>query len=958
LFLSIDQDGNGRVSRQEFVASRRFVKDVVMEFFARDANLDGKLSNVEVTTYDRGSNEAMGHLLIPLFDLDHDRALSLEEFQRTPLANPILDWSQPRNDRNHDEKLTWSEFWSDQNDIVGMDLSRSMFGRFDRDSDGALTAKDTTGVAGKVAFEPEIAGHFLQWNGLRPAAVRQVRAVAAARIRPAPIAMMRGVVAINQAPAQAASEITANLNTSEEFERFLDRAEQLVTAGRPDLAPVLWQRVLDNGLGVLAPQANGVSETRLHSFKSYRPLHEEAVRRIVAAGPEALRQYRLTADAEARALLAHVAPEERETALAEVLRRFFLSSVGDDAAFELGCRRLERREYAGATQCFDRIKQYPDTDIPRSEIDIRLAVALSRLGSVSEASKFLEEESGIDPNLATVLKADFVSLGEQPVAVSEGSDGWRMMYGNSSRTGVPSAVTGFNWRAPLAEQWEYQPEFEMKAPPSVPTDGSRTAQAVINGRRVAILIDANNRVVRSTPTTADGGTITREELAARWNETHWRPVGGMLISGNRILIKSQQRIICCDAASGKVVWMGRKTAFPFDPETQEMLSLEAAGYRLADDSQSRPRSTTEVVLFADRIAQEMTVAGDLVLNLEGALDYGSKKAVPENQNDAIQQLFGGGGGARKPRLNWLTAYDATTGKLRWSITAADVAESGGCFLAAPLPVGERLVVPIGDDSHIDLAMLDRLTGSTVWKVTLCDRMAGGDAQAPVGISEADGTLYVSTGAGAVFALDSAAGDVKWVVSYPRRLSKQAINAQVPFQMMRGGNAPSPAVNQAEFRENLAISLPNLVVFLATDFDYLFALDPRNGALKWEAPLAPFRGAEKTDYCVGVREGRLFLAGAGVVRRYELSSGRIEWEHELLGSCGRGLATATGLYFPERYQIRRFDPDTGEDLGVTDVLTPKQEPLGNLFSEGGRLFAVGAARISRIASPEADAGGGS
>ena len=58
----------------------------------------------------------------------------------------------------------------------------------------------------------------------------------------------------------------------------------------------------------------------------------------------------MRADGEARAILANRGEADRAELLAEVVRRFFLSSIGDDAAFELACIKLDRYEFAGASR--------------------------------------------------------------------------------------------------------------------------------------------------------------------------------------------------------------------------------------------------------------------------------------------------------------------------------------------------------------------------------------------------------------------------------------------------------------------------------------------------------------------------------------------------------------------------------------------------------------------------------
>lgn len=747
----------------------------------------------------------------------------------------------------------------------------------------------------------------------------------------------------------AAAEVSAALNTSEELERLLDRADQIVAAGRPDLAPVLWQRVLDEGAGTLATQAGGVQKTLRHTYQRYRPLQEEAERRIVAAGADGLRQYRLNSDGRAQALLAGGAAEERERTLAEIVRRYFLTTIGDDAAFELGCRQLERREYTAAAQWLSKLHQYPDSQIARDQVVVRLAVALSRIGSRSAAEQLLVDEARIDEELKRQLLAAGQHDGARDTHAPAG--GWSMFHGNAARTGLMPSVERADWDQALRDAWEYRPNFTLKGAPP-PPQGQRTGTTIINGRRVRFLIGDNGQIIQ--PGANDGAPdIALTDLAARWQAAGWQPAGELLFADGRLLLKAEDRVVCCEADTGKVLWMGRKTKFPLNADAQQTALLAAAGWTVQEeDSGDRPKTFTEHVLFGDRAAQSMTIAGDLVLNVEGALDYlKARPDTPQDPNQALQMMLRGvevQEGATG-RQNWLAAYELRTGKLRWHRAAGDGEAAGGAFLCAPLPLGGQLLVAVGDDTRISVAALDRETGATRWRVVLCDTpVEGRVAQAPVGLAAEEGDVYVSTGAGAVFALDALSGSVKWAAAYPRKLPKHLGQAQALVRAMQGGEAtPGAIYSRAEFRDNLVLRHGHTVVVAASDFDYLFALDAHSGMLRWEAPLAPAGPGGPSEYYLGVLDGKLFLGGTRSVRRYDLQGGRLEWESPLQSSCGRGLLTRVALYVPEQVGIVRFDPVTGERLGATRVLAPDDAPVGNLFSDGSRLYAVGAARVSAL-----------
>jgi outer membrane protein assembly factor BamB len=132
--------------------------------------------------------------------------------------------------------------------------------------------------------------------------------------------------------------------------------------------------------------------------------------------------------------------------------------------------------------------------------------------------------------------------------------------------------------------------------------------------------------------------------------------------------------------------------------------------------------------------------------------------------------------------------------------------------------------------------------------------------------------------------------------------------------------------------------------MPSDCDKLFALDRRTGELLWESPRKPAADDDPAQYCLGVLDDGLFVAGHKSVRRYDLTKdGRLMWEAKLEPSFGHGVLTADAIYMPVGETVARIDPQTGKRTAQVGVFSPSKEPAGNLFSDGKRLLAVGLAR---------------
>src|SRR4051812_715073 len=188
------------------------------------------------------------------------------------------------------------------------------------------------------------------------------------------------------------------LKTDPEAQQLLERAEQFIADKRFDLAAVLWQKVLDDA-GDNLVSVDG---------RLYISLRRQVEQRLATLPKLALQTYRVSADGEAQALLAAAGPDKEEEALSQVVRRFFMSSQGDDAAYKLGCLALDRYDFVGASRLLAKVlDEHPDPSISRADLLVRQAIAAGRVGDRDNANKYLAQIDGLDgprPN-RTLLSA-------------------------------------------------------------------------------------------------------------------------------------------------------------------------------------------------------------------------------------------------------------------------------------------------------------------------------------------------------------------------------------------------------------------------------------------------------------------------------------------------------------------------------------------------------------------------
>ena len=137
-----------------------------------------------------------------------------------------------------------------------------------------------------------------------------------------------------------------------------------------DIREDKWSTMLPDREGFIRPASAHLRETILE---------------LPADGREA---YRLYFDAKARRLLASMATASKEDDVKiarTIYDRYFITSVGDDAADRLADDYFEHGQFAEAARCWKSIFDYhPDTNLPEPRILVKRAIALFRGGLNAE----------------------------------------------------------------------------------------------------------------------------------------------------------------------------------------------------------------------------------------------------------------------------------------------------------------------------------------------------------------------------------------------------------------------------------------------------------------------------------------------------------------------------------------------------------------------------------------------
>ena len=431
------------------------------------------------------------------------------------------------------------------------------------------------------------------------------------------------------------------------------------------------------------------------------------------------------------------------------------------------------------------------------------------------------------------------------------------------------------------------------------------------------------------------------------------PCGQILFGPNYLYFKNEDRLVCVDSSKGIVQWLGFRTQYP-QPKFSNNYRFRRP---TSQDAKKIPRDIKEIQYFSDHTNQSMCLVGDKLITIQGVpLDF-TEEEIPIDQNPQNEIQRGVwpnrlNGGTSRMRKNRLVAYHSTNGKLQWMRSALEKKDgpfADSCFIGDPVPYGNLVLVPILEGTGMYLIALNPDSGYTQWKTFLGDEPESGIApNSSVMVAIDGGEAYIATGTGLAFSLDAISGSLNWVVRYPRTVKNNASRLQ-ELQRFGGfarGNMGVPDFDGWDI--DMVIPSKRVVVFAPTDFNQLIALDRRSGKLMWETARVPLRGGNESSYVLGLLDEKLFIGGAGVVRCYDVSGGKMLWENTFPKGYGRGALTKADIFIPSgKKDIIKISNIDGAIKDQITVVPRDDQPIGNLFSNGKNIIVMGLRQVFAV-----------
>ena len=659
--------------------------------------------------------------------------------------------------------------------------------------------------------------------------------------------------------------------------KTLESAREHIIEGQWEPAVAILQELIDSSGDTLIPVEVG----RYSNTGDYCHL-------LISQFPDAgLQAYRDRVDAQAREWFEAGQAALDETLLLRVIENAFNSSFGDEALWLAGELAFDRGQYALA-------RQYWSLLVPSGE----------DADDGSAAPDSLDDPAAVPPPI--YLTYPDPSPTKQVVL---------------ARLVLCSIFEGDTTRA-NRELAICRTQF----PDATGTLAGRT------GILVDILSDVllettswNDVETVSNAKTAPGGRLSRSGLPGptpRTREMIWR----QSIPGNRFQGLTSRTALETEAPpsffplvdQGAVFICGADSVFAFD------LATGRAKWAIDDNDDGRIYSN----ILERPVTPHLPPAGlawyALCLS-EGRLYARMGPPVmrrSRNEGNSFSEIIGLDVAQREGELVFHVTSDVldpdaeSPEATSWSFEGTPLVSDGRVYVSARrgFPEDETVVT-----------CFDANSSRLLWRRKVCASLKrAGDRFNLIGqnlLALGDGRLFLTTGTGAVAALDAANGRIQWVVTY------QSDGKNAPHELSdprRHGLTP------CVFHRGIVYAAPN-------DSNLIYALDAATGHPLWRQQYP-----DQILHIVGVIDGRLILSGQSIWA-VDARTGAAAWPQRIgfADPAGRGYgrpaASHEFLYWPTRDEILRIDHHHGIVVGRIRLREDFRQSGGNLVIADGKLL---------------------
>ncbi|HVT27217.1 MAG TPA: PQQ-binding-like beta-propeller repeat protein, partial [Lacipirellulaceae bacterium] len=618
--------------------------------------------------------------------------------------------------------------------------------------------------------------------------------------------------------------------------------------------------------------------------------------------PEGYQAYELLHGATARRQLEAAIHSGDRQALANVVRKFFHTEAGYEAALVLAAKEADEGHRLAAAELYRELIETPRA-AARFEPQLSVAAALNLLaaGQSDEATATLRAlvkskpgEQVMVAGRATSLPAAgadpivwLSSLVGRPESLSPGDTDWLTLHGDPSRI---SESTG--GRPHLRPRWEAR----VVNDPSIESYLSDRSDDFLQRGVVAI------------------------------------PAARPIAVGDVVVMRTPNNIVALDWRTGKRIWETREEVEP-QPDTGESEPTPGID-REQLATQGKP---LEERIWDDALSASLASDGKRVFVVRDISIVPDEDALANMQ----PQMMARNGIENITTTNELAAFDVDTqGKLAWELDGSrNIGKlSGAFFLGAPLAIDNTLYVMAEIRNALYLVALDPATGHVQWRQQLLNLEQGialDPARRKAGAtpSYAGGILVCPTMAGTVIGVDVVKREFAWVYRYPPEAQSAAEMRtfqlqQAQAQLVRANN---------KWLDSSAVIADDRVLLTPPDSSEIHCLDLHSGKLLWK------RRQGDSLFLGTVSNGNVLLVGGQSVVALRLSDGTPAWPKESVSLPTGVLPAGQGYLSDGRYYL----PLTSGQIDAIDLADGKlttsapsgtHVALGNLICYRGSVIS--------------------
>lgn len=684
--------------------------------------------------------------------------------------------------------------------------------------------------------------------------------------------------------------------TDRTLSRGVARAQERLDAGEYNEALAFLQQLLDRNEDVFLD--DGADPNALRGLKAAA---RESIAKLPAAGRE---MYVLLHNADARRALDAALESGNRDQLAQIVRRYFLTAPGYEAAIILAQTELDRGHPLAAAHLYQQL-------LADQSIAAEFEPQLSLLAAVSWRA------AGRPPAATAALRA----------LIEKSPDAEVLLAGK--KVHLPKA--GDSDAELLA--WLDKSVGEVKPLGGASADwltarGDSSRNAAHAGGAPHLSPRWESRVVNDPR--FENFLATRREQVEQQGLVSI-PAARPIATGNVVLMRTPQNVVALDWQTGKRIWETREE----ESATRDQYLSEFMSDNGSDEfaAMSHP---LEQRVWDDTLTMSLSSDGQCVFALGGI-------ALASRDDQSGWQVgpgFGGPFDFSAAPTNRLTAYElATEGKLAWEIDGANAAGdlAGAFFLGTPVAVDGSLYVLAEIRSAIYLLALEPSTGALQWRQQLAgleqgitlDPQRRLQAAMP---SYSAGILVCPTTAGIVVAVDVIRREFAWIYRYPRQVEPYAA-------IQRGWQGRTdiafPRSNN-RWLDGSAIIGDGKVFVTPPESAELHCLDLSSGKLLWKKP------RDKSLLLAGVDGNNIVLVGPDSVTALRTADGAAAWSKDFVLPAGvlpagLGYLSEGHFFLPlSTGQVVAINTSDGTTAGA--VAEPSEVGVGNLICHRGSIIS--------------------